>query len=61
MTSQLTVQDVYLFTLVTKAEFIMIKWAVNRNCLTTLLEFSGWEFEKIMYVLLLLGHRQTDR
>jgi hypothetical protein len=24
----------------------MSKWAVNGNCPTTLLEFSGWEFEK---------------
>ena len=35
----------------------MSKWAVNRNFPTTLLEFSGWEFEekkKKKYILLLL-------
>jgi len=42
----------------------MSKWAVNQNCPTTLLEFSGWEFEKMKYILLLVllvDNRQTDR
>jgi hypothetical protein len=42
----------------------MSKWAVNRNCPITLLEFCGWEFEKMKYILLLvllLDHRQTGR
>jgi hypothetical protein len=42
----------------------MSKWAINQNCPTNLLEFSGWEFEKmknILLLVLLLDHRQTDR